>query len=80
MGANGRDCKILILLLPPNHHVPIGRQRKRRVNLDERAKKVMMVIVKNEKLSSKGKPTTCGKCGEMDVIRELVMVQETSRQ
>ncbi|GKA86902.1 hypothetical protein Tco_0808613 [Tanacetum coccineum] len=56
--------RIHSLLLPPNHHVPIGRPRKKRtVNLDERAEKTMKVMIKDGKLSRKGNIVTCGKCG-----------------
>jgi hypothetical protein len=52
-------------LKPPHHHVPIGRPRKkRRVSNDEIAEQVMKKsMVKNRKLSKRGKTVKCGACG-----------------
>ncbi|GJR85175.1 hypothetical protein Tco_0209186 [Tanacetum coccineum] len=67
MTSLGKEVGILgipSLLLPPNHHVPIGRPRKkRRVHKDEIAEKVVKMMVKGGKMSKKGGAVSYGKCG-----------------
>ena len=55
-------CPITSNLKPPHHHVPIGRPRKKgRVSKDEIAEQVMKKsMVKNGKLSKRGKTVKCG--------------------
>lgn len=58
-------CPIPSELKPPHYHVPIGRpQKKRRVSRDEIVEQVMKKsMVKNGKLSKRGKTFKCGACG-----------------
>ncbi|GJX43927.1 hypothetical protein Tco_0260603 [Tanacetum coccineum] len=49
---------------PPHYHVPIRRPRKKkRVTQDEKSDMVVKHMVKNGKLSRKGKNVSWGKCG-----------------
>ncbi|PWA13628.1 zinc finger, SWIM-type [Artemisia annua] len=57
-------CSIPSILLPPAHHVPVGRPMKnRRVNKEEKAENALKTMVKNGKLSRNGNTVTCTICG-----------------
>ncbi|GJZ55368.1 hypothetical protein Tco_0610561 [Tanacetum coccineum] len=52
------------LLLPPHHHVPIGRPRKkRRMNNDEIVGLALKIVVKGGKMSKNGTAFSYDKCG-----------------
>ncbi|PWA89016.1 zinc finger, SWIM-type [Artemisia annua] len=57
-------CTIPSILLPPHHHVPVGRPRKKRTkSKEETTEKALKEMIKGGKLSKKGKTVTCGQCG-----------------
>lgn len=57
-------CTIPSILLPPHHHVPLGRPRKnRKVSKEGTAEKALKEMIKGGKHSKKGKTVTCSQCG-----------------
>nr|GEX97338.1 zinc finger, SWIM-type [Tanacetum cinerariifolium] len=58
--------RIPSVLLPQNHHVPIGRREKRiqmNKDKDNKVEKELKMTVEDGKLSRKGKIGACSKCG-----------------